>query len=473
MSRDTTVPVRVGQVLAGKYRVERLLGAGGMGVVVAARHLRLADQPVAIKFLQRSALSNRDAVERFQREAHAMSLLRSDHVVRVNDVDALPDGTPYMVMEYLQGEDLGAVLRQWPRLAVGDAVAFVLQACEAVAEAHANGIVHRDIKPQNLFLTTAVDGSPRVKVLDFGISKMGGTAEPALSLTESNAVMGSPLYMSPEQLRSTRSADARSDIWALGAVLYELLTGQPPYNAESAPALYAKMLEERPAPPHTLRPDMPVDLSHVVLRCLERDPGARFQSAAELASALEPFGPAHMSGVGQRIGALRALATTPPADVSRAHGAGVPHDAVTRVADGGLLGVGTGVAWDASERSMRRRSRLALYAALIGAGVGLVGVVAVVIVTQLGRSRAAAEAPAAAEGSQVGSEAGPTATATATPPPTPTPTSTPTATAATTSIAGAAPAATSSARHAAAPRATASAKPASPDSLLNSRKIGF
>lgn len=222
---DITKPTfQGGELLAGKYRVERLIGEGGMGVVLAARHEGL-NTNVAIKLLREQALGHSDIVGRFMREARAAVSLRSEHVARVFDVGTLEDGRPYIVMERLEGKDLGDVIEQDPPLAVSVAVDYVMQACEAIAEAHAAGIIHRDLKPKNLFLTHAVHGRPLVKVLDFGISKVDPSKSPnEMALTRTTEVIGSPSYMSPEQLRSARNVDARTDIWALGVILYELLT---------------------------------------------------------------------------------------------------------------------------------------------------------------------------------------------------------------------------------------------------------
>jgi serine/threonine-protein kinase len=283
-------PVAVGDIVAGKYRVERFLGAGGMGVVVAAQHLQLR-QLVAIKFVLPDALGNADSVERFVREARAAVRLRSEHVARVLDVGALHGGAPYMVMEFLEGKDLGALMVSDAPLAIDLVVDCVIQACEALAEAHSLGIVHRDLKPQNLFLTTSLGGALLLKVLDFGVSKMDSFTG-TRGLTRTSSMMGSPLYMSPEQMRSARAATARSDIWALGVILYQLLTGRLPFEADSIPELCLKVALEFPPPVRARRAEVPLALDDVVLRCLAKDPAQRFGNAAELASALEPFAPA-------------------------------------------------------------------------------------------------------------------------------------------------------------------------------------
>jgi eukaryotic-like serine/threonine-protein kinase len=288
-SLEDAAPVRPGDVLAGKYRVERVLAVGGMGVVVAAKHAQL-DQLVALKFVLSAAADNPDAVERFVREARAAVRLRSEHVAKVLDVGTLDTGAPYIVMEYLEGSDLAAVLRAQGPLPVSDAADYIVQACDAVAEAHSLGIIHRDLKPQNLFLTRRADGSPLVKVLDFGISKTLPSLNDAASpqLTRTNFVLGSPLYMAPEQMRSPKNVDPRADVWALGVVLHELLAGTPPFRGESIPELCLKAISDPPEP--ILRSDVPDGLRAVIARCLEKDLAARYQDVAELATALAPFG---------------------------------------------------------------------------------------------------------------------------------------------------------------------------------------
>ena len=278
-------------MLAGKYRVERVLGAGGMGIVVAARHVEL-DQLVAIKFVREEAIASEDAVQRFLREARAAVKLKSEHVARVLDVGKLESGAPYMVMEFLEGSDLGKILSERGPLPADSAADWILQACEAVAEAHAAGIVHRDLKPENLFLARTVGGGQKIKVLDFGVSKaIGGASGEMSSLTRTRAMLGSPLYMAPEQMRSSRDVDARADVWALGVVLFQLLTQRWPFEAETMPELCLKVVTEPPIPLGSIRPDVPTGIGAVIERCLEKDLRRRFANAAELASALEPFVP--------------------------------------------------------------------------------------------------------------------------------------------------------------------------------------
>jgi hypothetical protein len=325
--------VREGDVLVGKYRVERVLGVGGMGVVVAAHHIQL-DQKVALKFLLPEALGNREAVARFAREARAAVKIQSEHVARVTDVGALPNGAPYMVMEYLDGGDLAAWLKQRGALPIEQAVEFVLHACIAVADAHALGIVHRDLKPANLFCVRRSDGQLSIKVLDFGISKMLDTSGLAAgSVTRTSALMGSPLYMSPEQMRSSKDVDAQTDIWALGVILFELMTGRPAFQADSVTEL-AIMVTNEPAPPiRSFRRDVPSGLEVIILKCLEKDRRQRYRNVAELALALLPFAPKRakaaverISGIIHAAGLSASALAVPPS----------PQTAGTRVSEGTL-----------------------------------------------------------------------------------------------------------------------------------------
>lgn len=277
-----------GDVIAGKYRIEKVVGEGGMGIVYAAHHLVL-DQRVALKLLLVDALRGHEVVERFVREAQAAARLRSEHVVRVTDAGALDDGLPFLVMEFLQGCDLAELLRLEGPLAPADVADAMLQALSALGQAHAAGIVHRDLKPANLFLAVRDDGSNLLKVLDFGISKQQSVKAQWKELT-GKAVLGTPSYMSPEQLRSSKNVDARADIWSLGVVMYELLTGLVPFDGESPGEIFAAVLERTPAPMQGVRPDLAPEWDAVVSCCLARDPAQRFQDAASLAKALAPLG---------------------------------------------------------------------------------------------------------------------------------------------------------------------------------------
>jgi serine/threonine protein kinase len=276
-----------GELLAGKYRIERMVGQGAMGLVFAARHLQL-EQRVAIKFL-RPEINRRAGVgERFLREAKAAARIQGEHVVRVFDVGELDGGvpSPFFVMEYVEGMNLAELIAAEGPLPFPTAVDYVLQACEALSQAHQAGIVHRDVKPSNLLISSRPNGSALVKLLDFGISKV--SSAPSTS-TDATALLGSPLYMSPEQLISSRDVDKRADIWSVGVVLFELLTGALPFVGDTIPELCVH-IRELPAPsPRVRRPDLPVDLEAIVLRCLEKQPSGRFATISELAAALRPF----------------------------------------------------------------------------------------------------------------------------------------------------------------------------------------
>jgi serine/threonine-protein kinase len=292
-------PVRQGEMLAGKYLVDRIIGEGGMGVVVLATNVAL-QQKVAVKLLRASAVAHVEARGRFEREARAAANLKSHHVAKALDVGELPDGRPYMVMEYLEGQDLGDLIDKGPPLSTQEAVDFVLQACEAIAEAHAARIVHRDLKPRNLFLTSSVDGRPLVKVLDFGISKIEGSPQD-MQLTRTTEVIGSPSYMSPEQLRASRDVDSRTDIWALGVILYELLTKRLPFYGNTVTELVAVVLMEPYPSIRSMRPDVPQAIEDAVARCLAKRPADRVQTVVELAQLLEPFSSGGSASLADRV----------------------------------------------------------------------------------------------------------------------------------------------------------------------------
>lgn len=279
-----------GDIIADKYRVEREIGRGGMGLVVAATHLDL-DQRVAIKVLRKSSAYNQDAMARFLREARAAAKIRSEHVARVMDVGKLEDGLTYIVMEYLDGADLADVLAKEGPLRITAAADYILQACEGIAAAHAAGIIHCDIKPANLFLARLPGRSNVVKILDFGVSKFSRNALLAAdgTATQTGKIFGSPIYMSPEQLDSTIPIDGRTDIWALGVVLFELLAGKPPFRGKSSAHIMTSILRD-PAPNlRSLRTDAPEALEEVVARCLEKDRDQRYSTVIDLAEALAPF----------------------------------------------------------------------------------------------------------------------------------------------------------------------------------------
>lgn len=273
-----------GDVVGGKYAVDRVLGKGGMGVVLAVRHLGL-DEPRALKLMLPLGLTLPQARERFFREARAASKLRSEHAVRIHDVGVFEDGCPYIEMELLTGRDLAAVIKRRESPAVGEALRWMAEAADAVGEAHRLGIVHRDLKPGNLFLAARPDGSSSIRVLDFGIAKVQ-TFETDPSLTGTSVAFGSPVYMSPEQMRGARHAEPASDVWSLGVILYELLTLRRPFEGESLTALALAVAQDAHAPIRGQRPDLPEAVCALVDRCLSKRPAERFASAQELGVAL-------------------------------------------------------------------------------------------------------------------------------------------------------------------------------------------
>lgn len=385
------LPLAPGDVVAGKYRVERVLGIGGMGVVMAARHTTL-DQSVAIKCLvPRHGADLADATERFQREARAAARIESDHVCRVFDTGTLPNGLPFMVMEYLEGHDLDVELETRGRLAVGDAVDTVLQALEAIASAHEIGIVHRDLKPSNIFLALRPDRSRRVKLLDFGISKTLADT----NITQTNGIVGTPAYMSPEQAKNSRKTDLRTDIWSVGAILYELLCGQTPYTGETSGEVLAALLGEEPRPLHELAPHLPAPLCAIVHRCLSRDRERRFQSAGELSRALSPYAATASNTALPHSAAhitVDSSASLLPSSGASSRALSQP-DALTLAAPGEGEGM-TVSGWSQVRRGAEKdRLRRGLWAA---AAVVVAVLLAITLVLVRATQRAAATAPPAA-----------------------------------------------------------------------------
>jgi serine/threonine-protein kinase len=309
---------RVGDVLAGKLRITAVLGIGGMGVVLEGRHLDL-DQRVAVKVLKPALAKEPDALTRFVREARAAASIQSRHAVRIFDVGTSEDGLPFIVMERLDGTSIDGLLEARGRLDLPDAVRIVVQASEAIAEANERGIVHRDLKPANLFLAdVAGSASGMVKVLDFGISKRMSASEighASTSLTAPHTLLGSPQYMSPEQLRTPRDVDARTDVWALGVTLFELLAGKVPFESESIPELCALILTGETPRLSELRSDVPEELDEVLARCLAKSPDGRPASVPDLVLALLPFCPPDVRATAESI-AQAAKGT--PVDAPRA-----------------------------------------------------------------------------------------------------------------------------------------------------------
>lgn len=301
------VPYEPGSVIAGKYRVERLLGEGGMGIVLAARHLGL-DEMVAVKLIREERAKGTDALARFQREARAAARIKSEHVGRVLDVDRLPEGDPYIVMEFIDGTDLHALVDRRGKLPPDEAAAYVVQACEGLAEAHALGMVHRDLKLKNLFLTQRRDGRALIKVIDFGVVKFSPLSEDDdpnvgssrvaelgrvrardATLTGAAVLVGSVHYMAPEQIRASNIVDARADVWSLGICLFEMLTGQLPFDGNTVAEVCAQIQGATPPDVRAYAEHLPATLAAVITRALEKDVRRRYQNVGELGAALAPF----------------------------------------------------------------------------------------------------------------------------------------------------------------------------------------
>ncbi|WP_437719197.1 serine/threonine-protein kinase [Sorangium sp. So ce448] len=423
-----------GELIAAKYRVERVVAIGGMGVVLAARNEDL-DQKVAIKILRQDALANQEAVTRFLREARTAARLSGEHVARVFDVGTTETGVPFMVMEFLTGLDLQQVIDTHGPLSIQDAVDYVLQALEAVAEAHAAGVVHRDIKPSNLFLAEHADGTRHIKVLDFGISKGQGLDSPAEpGLTSTKQVMGSPGYMSPEQMMAPRTVDGRADVWSFGVLLYTLVTGEPPFQGETVAAVMANILHQPVPRLRDKRSDAPATLERIVSRCLERDVSERYANVGKLAQALDPLGSSFAKLSTSRI--QSAIGAASPAGQTLLN---------SRAAeDSDRL---SGASWSHTSNRRRSRRRLlvaagvaALLTGAAGAGVWLVASVRVAsqapgAAVSPPPERAAVDAlgpesPAAAPGAPAATASATTVASSPAAPPVPAPSAAPTGSAA-------------------------------------------
>jgi serine/threonine-protein kinase len=283
----------LGQVLEGKYQVRSVIGSGGMGTVFEARHLAIG-RVVAIKALHPSQVENVTAVKRFHQEAWAAGSIGHPSLCEVFDVGLLPDHAPFIVMERLYGETMCDRLEKSTRLPIRDAVTIMMHVLAGLDAVHERGIIHRDIKPENIFLAERKGQPTTVKVLDFGVSKILpgadiGDWDDKSALTQTGIVMGTPYYVSPEQARALRDVDARTDLYSCGVVLYEALTGELPFDAHHFNALLLRILQGNPAPPRTIRPDIPPDLETVILKSMFADRERRFGTAREMARALAPF----------------------------------------------------------------------------------------------------------------------------------------------------------------------------------------
>jgi len=379
--------IEPGTIVAGKYRVDRVIGIGGMGFVVAATHLQL-DQKLALKFLRNESLDNQEVVQRFLREARASVRLRGEHVARVYDVGVHDDGRPFMVMEYLEGHDLSRLLKMRGQLPVEETVDYILQACEALAEAHGLGIVHRDLKPANLFLTRTPAGLPLVKVLDFGISKanpLGDVGTAAPSITSSASMLGSPGYMAPEQMRSSRDVDARSDIWSLGIILFRLVSGRIPFQGGTLGDLLHKVMNEPTPQLREFCPDLPAGFEFVVEKCLMKHRADRFANLAELAAALAPYATEPARASAQRVAMVLSAAGSRPSFPSGT--SGTPGAPAVTVPGNTTNGTDiTRAAWTGTGSEKRRLTRVSV-AIAAGAMVATLAAAGLVIGAFIVRGR--------------------------------------------------------------------------------------
>src|SRR5271170_314165 len=295
-----------GAVIRGKYKIIQKIGEGGMGAVYKALHVKF-NEICALKIVLPFHLQDPTFIQRFNAEAMLMRKLDHPHALRINDVDETEDGRPFFVMEFVEGEGLDALLARGP-LSATRAIGITIQACEALAAAHRLGVIHRDIKPANLMLARTADGSDCVKVLDFGIAKVkaGSPLRDGASLTQTGALVGTPAYMSPEQCQGVHGDQLTesSDLYSLGVVLYQMLTGSVPFKADTAVGMLMAHLQQSPPDPRAMRPEVPEPLVRVVFRALEKDPANRFATADEMREALENAS----SALGKTtIGKLRAV----------------------------------------------------------------------------------------------------------------------------------------------------------------------
>jgi eukaryotic-like serine/threonine-protein kinase len=404
---------KTGDVIAGKYRIEGVLGSGGMAIVLSATQLDL-DRLVAIKVMRTELAETPGAVERLLLEAKLTARFRNEHICKVLDVGTLADGAPYVVMEYLEGSDLHVLLEKRGPFDISTAVDFMLQACEGIAEAHAADIIHRDLKPENLFVTNLLDETPTVKVLDFGISKQLGSRPTSRALTNPSTALGSPHYMAPEQMLSAKDVDLRADLWALGAILFELLTGRTAFEGDTLPEVCAAVISVAPKRATELRPDVPPVLADVIDRCLQKAPADRFSSVAEFATRLLPFGSFRAASSLKRI--ERVLGRSTP-------GSGLSARQLSLPARIGTTDAATMVDSAPPPRSSKRIVVAATFALVLGA-IGIVGVVR-------GKGQTPRSDQPASAATQFSLEEAPlqalTTVTQPTPPPAPTPEATPAA----------------------------------------------